>query len=391
MKNVRRYDLDWLRVLVFSLLILYHVGMFFVPWGWHIKNNEISEGLTWPMLFLNQWRIPILFIISGMGTCFALSKRSGWQFFKERHNRLMIPLIVGMVVVIAPQVFVERLVEGSYSGDYITFYIQEYFTKEPYPTGNFSWHHLWFLPYLFLYSVVLAPLFLYLRNNPRNALLIGIQRILEAKGGILLLLLPLFLVFIALNPLFPVTHALVGDWYYLLFNLILFLYGYLFISLKKTFWKVVARYKTKALILGILSFIAFGITIEQPESSLQYYLYAAVKMVNMGSWIIVIFGYAAQYLNKPSKLIAYCNRAVYPFYIFHQTVTVVCAYYLYDSSLSIAIKFLILTVATFGISWVLYEIVKRFTVTCILFGIKTKKKVTPSIPKITSVDAPETV
>ncbi|MEM6864355.1 MAG: glucan biosynthesis protein, partial [Bacteroidota bacterium] len=50
----RRYDIDWLRVIVFGLLIFYHVGMFFVPWDWHIKNNIIYDWLRWPMLFLNQ-------------------------------------------------------------------------------------------------------------------------------------------------------------------------------------------------------------------------------------------------------------------------------------------------------------------------------------------------
>ena len=63
MAKIRRYDLDWLRVIVFGLLIFYHVGMFFVPWGWHIKNNEIYGWLRYPMLFVNQWRLPILFVI----------------------------------------------------------------------------------------------------------------------------------------------------------------------------------------------------------------------------------------------------------------------------------------------------------------------------------------
>ncbi len=27
----RRHDLDWLRIIAFGLLVLYHVGMFYVP------------------------------------------------------------------------------------------------------------------------------------------------------------------------------------------------------------------------------------------------------------------------------------------------------------------------------------------------------------------------
>src|SRR5690606_16631767 len=108
-KSMRRYDLDWLRVIVFGLLIFYHVGMFFVPWGFHIKNNSIYDWLRYPMLFLNQWRLPILFVISGMGTYYALSKRSARQFALERINRLLLPLAVGMLFIVPPQIYIERI------------------------------------------------------------------------------------------------------------------------------------------------------------------------------------------------------------------------------------------------------------------------------------------
>lgn len=119
---MRRYDLDWLRVIVFGLLIFYHVGMFFVPWGWHIKNNVIYDWLTIPMWFLNQWRLPILFIISGMGTFYALRKRTGKQFAMERIKRLYIPLTFGMLFIIPPQVYIERMVQNQFSGSYFDFW-----------------------------------------------------------------------------------------------------------------------------------------------------------------------------------------------------------------------------------------------------------------------------
>ena len=62
MEKERRYDIDWIRVIAFDFLIIYHVGMFFVPWEYHIKNNEIVDWLRWPMMFVNQWRLPILFL-----------------------------------------------------------------------------------------------------------------------------------------------------------------------------------------------------------------------------------------------------------------------------------------------------------------------------------------
>ena len=115
---MRRYDIDSLRVIAFALLIFYHVGMFFVPWGFHINNTVVYEGLVYPMLFLNQWRLPLPFVISGMGTCFAISKSSGLRFNRETTKRLFIPLIVGLIFVFPPQIYMERLVNGPFLADY---------------------------------------------------------------------------------------------------------------------------------------------------------------------------------------------------------------------------------------------------------------------------------
>lgn len=168
--KLRRFDLDWLRVIVFTILIFYHVGMFFVPWDWHIKNNEVSESFRWPMLFVNQWRLSSLFLISGMGTCFALSHRTVRLYLRERLHRLFLPLIFGMLIIVPPQVYVERLVNLQINSSYFQYFPMHAFTGI-YPEGNLSWHHLWFLPYLLIFSIVLTPLFIKLRSNPESVFL----------------------------------------------------------------------------------------------------------------------------------------------------------------------------------------------------------------------------
>ena len=187
--KIRRYDLDWLRVIVFGLLIFYHVGMFFVPWGWHIKNNVIYEWLRWPMIFLNQWRLPILFVISGMGTYYALGSRSLGRFIGERYLRLAIPLLVGMLLIVPPQVYFERLADGDFNGSYFEFYTTVAF-QGIYPEGNFSWHHLWFQPYLFLFSLVLAPIFIQLRK-PGNRFVKRIKTIIAKAIGLYIFIIPI--------------------------------------------------------------------------------------------------------------------------------------------------------------------------------------------------------
>lgn len=371
--TIRRYDLDWLRVIVFGLLIFYHVGMFFVPWGWHLKNNEIYDWLRWPMLFLNQWRLPILFMISGMGTYYALGKRSMGKFVWERFLRLGIPLVGGMILIVPPQVYFERLAEGQFSGSY-----WEYFTTIAfdgvYPEGNLSWHHLWFLPYLLVFSWVLAPLFVYLRRH-QTLFIEWIKRLIQKTWGIYVFVIPLYFVESLIEPFFPVTHALVDDWFNFIFSIILFFYGFILIATGDVFWQTVAKVKQKALALGIIGFSGqLIIWLFFEDSYLIHFTEALLKVVNLWSWILVLFAYASQYLNRPSKGLAYSNRAVYPFYILHQTVTIAIAYYLMDLDWGFVPKALILVVGTFGISWLIYDlIILRIPILHPLFGLKKKK------------------
>ncbi len=368
-KTTRRYDLDWLRVIVFTLLIFYHVGMFFVPWGWHIKNNVIYDWLRWPMLFLNQWRLPILFVISGMGTYYALSKRTIWQFLWERNSRLGIPLLFGMLVIVPPQVYFERLATNAFSGSYWKYFITVAHSGI-YPEGNFSWHHLWFLPYLLIFSILLSPVFIYLKRNT-TLLIDWIKKLLQKPLRLYLFCIPLYLLEALMEPFFDVTHALVDDWFNFCFSIILFFYGFLLISTGDVFWKSLELLKKKALIAGCICFsgqVVIWLFFE--DGYVVHFTEALLKVVNIWSWIIVLFAFSAQYLNRSSKSLAYANRAVYPFYILHQTITICIAYYLMDLDWGFIPKATVLVVGTFGVSWLLYDFILRVPILHPLFGLK---------------------
>lgn len=370
---MRRYDLDWLRVGVFALLIFYHVGMFFVPWGYHLKNNEIYDFLVLPMAFVNRWRLPILFVISGMGTYYALGKRSLGQFSGERIKRLLIPLVVGMLFIVPPQVYLERIVEGQFSGGYLDWWPSQAFIGV-YPEGNISWHHLWFLPYLLIYSLLLAPLFVYLRRHPDNGFLGWLRRRVVHPTGWYLFLIPLYLCEAFLEPFFPSTHALIGDWFNLVNYAFLFFFGFCLISIQDQFWKSVERYRYWFLAMGILGFslqVVFWRLIE--DSVVVHFVEAFVAVFNMWSWILALFGWSAAYLNQSSRVLSYANQAVYPFYILHQTITLIIGYYIMDLAWGFWPKFSIMAAGTFGFSWLLYEFgIRRWNWIRPLFGVKTR-------------------
>ena len=376
---MRRYEIDAVRVSVFALLILYHVGMFFVPWGWHIKNNVIYEWLEFPMYFVNRWRLHILFVISGMGTFFALQKRSAGLFAWERIKRLFLPLLFGMLVIVPPQVYFERLDKGQFIGDYFDYWTRVALIGE-YPTGNLSWHHLWFLPYLLTFSLILIPLFIYLRNeldseienNKSNRFLNFISKLFSSKYKIYYFVIPLYLLEGFLDPFFPVTHGFFEDYFTLANFGCYFFFGFLMMLKQEEFWNNVKTNKNFYSKIGIFCISMLYLRLIFFEDGyVVHFTEAAFSVINTWSWILAIFGFATTYLQKSSKLLTYCNEAVYPFYILHQTITVALGYYLMDSPLNLVSKFSLMVMGTFGIAFVIYELlIRHWKLTRLLFGIK---------------------
>ena len=85
----RRADLDWLRVSAFGLLILYHAGMAWSGWSWHLSSPDSIDWLREGMRFLNRWRMPLIFIVSGAAIMLALGNRTPGVFARDRVKRLL--------------------------------------------------------------------------------------------------------------------------------------------------------------------------------------------------------------------------------------------------------------------------------------------------------------
>src|SRR5690606_15506569 len=142
MNTNRRHDIDALRVLAFALLIIYHVGMFYVAdWGWHIKSAHLSEWLQYPMLLVNRWRMPLLFLISGLAVNFLLRGMGAGELARSRVKRLLLPLAFGMAVIVPPQAYLQAVSNGAFDGNYLEF-LRAYFTFQPWAQGAFDGSHI---------------------------------------------------------------------------------------------------------------------------------------------------------------------------------------------------------------------------------------------------------
>jgi peptidoglycan/LPS O-acetylase OafA/YrhL len=357
-----RYDfLDWLRVIAIFVLFFFHTGMIFVGWGWHIVNSETLPSLQWPMDIAHRLRMPLLYVIAGAGMWLALQRRSTGRFLQERTQKLLLPLIIGMFLVVPPQIYYERLLDGQWHGSYLGFYVARVLQFRPYHAGDFSWHHLWFILYLYVYLLLLLPAMLWWKRIAP-----------KVKPGMWLFLLglPLGINETLLKASFPESHNLVSDWYIFNHYLLLTAYGYLMASMPGV-WAWLCEWRRWSLVSGLASMIlliALLTTGVIPHDSMADHVGANIFT---WLWVMVFLGYGYRYLSFANPLLIWAREASYPFYILHQTVIVAIGYYVIQCSWTPWLKYFAILLLSMAACWVLYAgCVRRFAVLRLAFGMK---------------------
>ncbi len=380
-KLQRRYDVDWLRTISFGVLILYHVGMYYVAdWGWHIKSNDTYSWLQDIMMLTNPWRMSLLFFISGLVLAIVQQKYSAIDLVKLRSKRLMLPLLFGMFVICVPQIYFEALSQNLIKPGFFEFWWEysnprtELLKEHHTVIGLLTWNHLWFLPYLWLYSCI----FIVFHKQVKK---LGESEWLSTRSNLLVfisVILGLALLWVLVRKNYPPTNALVNDWYNHGKYLLAFSFGYLFV-LQKQRWDLTVEKRRLFLLLGILtySFIVlnmhgvFGSYAQQMESNNWIRLgFGIVFSVNHWAWIFCVVGFASILLNRPSKQLSYASDAILPWYILHQTLIIVFAWWLKPLDLNPLLEAtLLILFTTFG-CLIGYEIIKRNKVLRLVCGLK---------------------
>ncbi len=380
-KTSRRYDLDALRVIAFALLILYPVGMYYVAdWGWHIKSPAPSEFLKNLMYLTNPWRMSLLFFVSGAALYFACQKLSRLELVNLRNKRLLLPLVFSMAVIVPPQLYVELVTSEGAQFSYGEFYrlyldinTEAYPQHQHSPLGLWTWNHLWFLAYLWVYTlvfVVVKPLM------DRAAASLSDAR----PSWLVLLLLPVALLTLnrlALADDYPPSNALFGDWYNHARYLGFLFAGYLLADCAG-FWELLGRYRWRWLGGALVAYVVLlGIAHEQVPvwfpfvgEDAQTVLIRLLVSFDQWLWVAAVLGLGFHYLNRPGRILSYMNVAILPWYILHQTLIVVLAFWLSSLSLPQPVEVALLITATVLGCALGYELVKRFWLGRLLFGLK---------------------
>ncbi|MEM8696465.1 MAG: acyltransferase family protein [Pseudomonadota bacterium] len=375
----RRYDLDWLRFIAFALLILYHIGMFYVSWGWHVKSVYASPAAEPLMSLVNPWRLALLFFISGVAVRFASDKMAAGTFAASRLKRLGLPILFGVLVIVVPQPYFELVQAGRFEGGYLAFYRNYLNPAQLFPMITPTWNHLWYVVYLLVYILLLAP---FLKPLARFAAGRGGEAFGRLLGHPLRLLLIVPLPFIlyetALRPLFPTTHDLVNDWYNHALRFTIFIIGY-FAAKSDTFWAAVSRaLPLAAAIAGAIGlFITIYLTTPGLAESRPLLPLTRALIVAFYFWsaIVVLLGLARRFFNRDSKVLRYLTEAIFPYYILHQTIIVIAGFHLTHAALGPWPEFLSLVLITAGGCALLHEYcIRRVDWLRALFGLKPRAR-----------------
>lgn len=369
--DTRRYDIDLIRIVLILSVFFFHIGMFFNGFGWHIKNNSEISWLNPVMAYLHRWRMPLLFFVSGVGTFYALGKRGIGKYIKERAARLLIPLIFGVFFVVPPQVYVEK--HNQYDS-FLNFI--PHLTEGTYPKGNMSWHHLWFVLYLFICSLLALPVIVLFRSRFKAFIVRKMSCLFRFRGTFLLLAVPLFLVQIVLTRYFSwETHGLFDDWAYLTYSYLFFIYGFILFSDQILIKQIIQQRRINGYVATGLSsvfFLDYFYSIDPYVPETFQMILGALLEWSIG---ISIIGYAGKYLNRDWKSRKYLNEGIYPFYILHQTVIICIGFLLFNKNMANSIKFLLLTTGSLAICLLIYILLIRpFNLTRVLFGMRKVKK-----------------
>jgi peptidoglycan/LPS O-acetylase OafA/YrhL len=373
-KQKRDFAIDWLRVFAMGMVFLFHCARYFDNQGWHVKNPQTDVVITFFVLFLSQWIMPLFFILSGISTYYMLSFRKTGQFIKSRFTRLLIPFIFGTFVLIPPQVYIERVSNNQFIGSFFEFY-PHYFDGFYAFGGNFAWMglHLWYLEMLFVFSLLFLPLFLFLRKEKTWNSISNLSKFFKPQGTIFLPALPLALLEFMLDP-GGIGRRDFGGWSLFLY-MIFFIYGYVIFTHHK-FKPIIDRNGNLALFGGIMATtLAIVLLLMKgfpPYGNSPYFLFmTTLRAFNSWFWLIAIFSFGEKYFTAQNGFLGYANEAVLPFYILHQTVIVIIGFYFINWNTGVYFKYLVLCVASFVSICIIYDVlVRRINILRFLFGLK---------------------
>lgn len=355
---MRKYYIDNIRILCILLLFPFHTCMFFNNYGvpFYVLSKPV-KAFSYFTIFVYPWWMTLLFTLAGISSAYALKKRSGREYIRERALKLLLPFFVGLILIIPVQCYIADIFHNGYSGSYFEHY-KIFFTRFTDFTGydgGFTPAHTWFMLYLFVISLIALPLMLWYSRKDKK---------IDGRKITMPILIPLFLLIFIMSPVLDISGKSVGEF------LTCFLIGFFLLSIDEVQERLM-KYRLPLTVLWILLMflrcIPFYINQWNDLWDLEQ---------RMLAWfgILAILGLGKKYLDFNSTFTRYFSPAAFPIYYFHQSILIITAYFAVKITGPVLLQFAIILTVSFAATMLCYEFCRRFTVTCLLFGIKKYKK-----------------
>lgn len=383
-KQTRVYYVDWLRVLGMLAVFYFHCCHIFDPIDYQVKNAEKSMILFALVTFAMFWMMPVFFWVAGASARFAFEIKTVKQYLNERFTRLAVPFIMAVIILIPPQEYIELLGKHLFSGSFLDYFpkFPRIFLATQFTPDYFGriGHHVWFLAFLLLFSMLTVPLFSLLIKDAGKQVCGRLAAIANPQGMIYLFSLPLALIYMFIKPLSPEYCG----WADFCYWLVIFIIGFLSGS-DDRFAEIFRKNRQISLIVGLIS-LGTVISMLVSGSGLKFYQapdYSAGSLafqflwtITAWSWLVFLVGSASRYLNFTNRFLSYANQAALPFYLLHQTIILLIAFPVVRLRLNIFTKFMTISTVSFILIAILYELtIRRSNLLRFLFGMKPQKAI----------------
>lgn len=275
-------------------------------------------------------------------------------------KKLFIPLVLGTVFLSPLQAYTKALFYG-FKGNYFHF-IPEFFSARI--VDYLGYAHLWFLLYLFIFSLVCYPFFIKsLDDNTRYKKLLDF---IVNRNYIYIPIIWIIIIETLLRPFFPGMQILIMDWANDIVYISVYIFGFIYASDSRIQYRLdIMLYKS--IILVVICLIGlFGIyyywLIYSGDSIIVTFIWAFLKGVYECFMIIMLLGLGRKYFNKESEVLKYFGKASFTYYIFHLLPVTYFTYIIINSSLNVYSKYLVTVFLSYITIVVLYELIKRMKI-----------------------------
>lgn len=386
---LRRHDVDWLRVFAVYLLFVFHTAMVFNPAPfYHIRNADLSLVMLIVAGFIGLWHMPLFFLLAGWSAYGSLAARGTGGFIKERILKLWIPLVMGCVLLMPPIKYLELCsgLDANYTGLYVSPALQQSFVQvipsglpvmapfhqsflEFLPTffthlERFTWAHLWFIAYLFVFTLLYLPLFRWLHARRGD--------LPHAPGWwIYLPIAPLAVIQVTMRPYWPGLQNLYDDWANVCYYSTYLIAGFL-LARYPVLERAVHREWRRALAIGLCATLALLLGVLGVFQSPTVLL--AGSAIAGWCFVVALLGAAHRFLATVTTGLSYLTESAFPIYWLHQSAIVLIGYLIIQLELGIAAKYALVLAGSVSAALAVYHFgIRRFAVTRFFVGMKPRQ------------------